>query len=94
MASQQKQDAPLLKEALRIGAVYIQNRGAGQFDPGDSQSVKVAALYHLLVKDNLITPLPSDKETTEQMGHKLAIWISKQLPDDHPLLLEGAAKHL
>lgn len=85
MKSQLKQEAPLLKEAIRVGSVYIQQRGAGKFDPSDSMSIKVEAIYRLLVQDKLIVPLPSDKEDGTAMKHKLALWIEKQLPADHPL---------
>ncbi|NRA19460.1 MAG: DUF5062 family protein [Oceanospirillaceae bacterium] len=85
MKSQLKQDAPLLKEAIRVGAVYIQQRGAGKFEPSDSMTIKVEAIYRLLVQDKLIIPLPQDKEDGSGMKHKLALWIEKQLPADHPL---------
>jgi hypothetical protein len=85
MKSQLKQEAPLLKEALRVGSVYIQQRGAGKFDPSDSMSIKVEAIYRLLVQDKLIVPLPQDKEDGNGMKHKLSLWIEKQLPADHPL---------
>jgi hypothetical protein len=85
MKSQLKQDAPLLKEAIRVGGVYIQQRGAGKFEPSDSMSVKVEAIYRLLVQDKLIIPLAQDKEDSSAMKHKLALWMEKQLPSDHPL---------
>jgi len=85
MKSQLKQDAPLLKEAIRIGSVYIQQRGAGKFEPSDSLSIKVEAIYRLLVQDKLIVPLPTAKEDGSGMKHKLALWVEKQLPADHPL---------
>ncbi|HVC37313.1 MAG TPA: DUF5062 family protein [Gammaproteobacteria bacterium] len=31
-------------------------------------------------------PLPEDQVSQQSMRHKLAIWYSKQLPKDHPLL--------
>ncbi|MGB1237675.1 MAG: DUF5062 family protein [Pseudomonadales bacterium] len=85
MKSQLKQEAPLLREALRVGSVYLQQRGAGKFEPGDSDSIKVEAIYRLLVQDRLIIPLPSDKEDGNGMKHKLALWIKQQLPGNHPL---------
>ncbi len=85
MKSQLKQDAPLLKEAIRVGSIYIQQRRAGKFDPSDSLSIKVEAIYRLLVQDKLIIPLPADKEDGNGMKHKLALWMQRQLPADHPL---------
>jgi hypothetical protein len=39
----------------------------------------------LLVQDKLIIPLAQDKEDSSAMKHKLALWMEKQLPSDHPL---------
>jgi hypothetical protein len=38
------------------------------------------------VHDKLITPLPENKEDLASLKHRLVMWISKQLPDDHELL--------
>ena len=43
-------------------------------------------LYRLLVHDKLIQPLPEDQVAQKSMRHKLAIWVAKQLPKDHPLV--------
>jgi hypothetical protein len=43
-------------------------------------------IYRLLIHDKLIQPLPEDQVSEPSMKHKLAIWYSKQLPKDHPLL--------
>jgi len=34
----------------------------------------------------LIQPLAKSDISQKSMAHKLAIWVSKQLPEDHPLL--------
>jgi hypothetical protein len=39
-----------------------------------------------LVHDKMIQPLPEDQVAETTMRHKLAIWHSKQLSVDHPLL--------
>jgi hypothetical protein len=49
--------------------------------------MKVRAIYLLLVKDAVIQPLAGKDENIPNMRHKLAIWISKNLPSDHLLLL-------
>jgi hypothetical protein len=46
----------------------------------------VRAIYLLLVKDKLIQPLAIQDENVLNMRHKLALWISRQLPADHTLL--------
>lgn len=81
-----KNEAELLKEAIRVGVRYAQRRGAAKFEATDSLSEKVEYLYRLLVRDKLLQPLPEDQVSQQSMRHKLALWIAKQLPADHPLL--------
>ena len=81
-----KNEAELIKEAIRIGMIYAEKRGAAQFDTSDSAADKVEFLYRLLVHDKLIQPLPEDQVAQKTMRHKLAIWVSKKLPKDHPLV--------
>jgi predicted transcriptional regulator len=81
-----KNEAQLVKEALRVGAVYAEKRGVGQFEGTDSAHDKVTYLYRLLVHDKLIQPLAKGEEKETAMRHKLALWISRQLPPDHELL--------
>ena len=81
-----KNENDLLKEALRVGARYFEARGAGKFEPTDHIDMKIRAIYLLLVKDKVIQPLAIDDDNIINMRHKLAIWISKNLPNDHPLL--------
>ncbi len=81
-----KNEAELVKEALRVGAIYFEKRGAGQFEATDSASNKIKAIYRLLVQDGLIQPLAKDQDNEPNMKHKLALWIARQLPKDHPLL--------
>lgn len=80
-----KHEADLVKEALKVGTVYFEKRGAGTFESTDSQSSKIEALYRLFVQDGLIQPLAKDQENELHMKHKLAIWIERQLPNNHPL---------
>ncbi|WP_286237105.1 DUF5062 family protein [Neptuniibacter halophilus] len=81
-----KHEAELVKEALRVGALYFEKRGAGKFEPTDSASNKIKAIYRLLVKDGLIQPLAKDQDSEPNMKHKLALWIERQLPEGHPLI--------
>jgi hypothetical protein len=80
-----KNEAELLREALRVGAVYANKRGVGEFEAADSAHDKVTFLYRLLVHDKLIQPLARDQINDPNMKHKLALWMSRQLPNDHPL---------
>ena len=74
-------------KALHIGAVYAKNRGVAQFEETDSAKEKVTYLYRLLVHDKLIQPLAKGQDNEPNMKHKLALWMSRQLPADHPLVL-------
>ena len=82
-----KHEAELVVQALRVGAVYANKRGVGQFEETDSAKEKVTYLYRLLVHDKLIQPLAKGQDNEPNMKHKLALWMSRQLPSDHPLLL-------
>ena len=79
-------EAGLLKEAIRVGMDYAEKRGVAEFEATDSAHDKIEYIYRLLVHDKLIQPLAKLEVSQKTMAHKLAIWISKQLPDDHPLL--------
>ena len=81
-----KNETELVREALRIGAIYASKRGVGKFEDTDSAHDKVTYLYRLLVHDKLIQPLANDQVNDPNMKHKLALWMSRQLPADHPLL--------
>ena len=80
-----KNEAELLKEAILAGVKYGEERGAVEFEATDSANDKIEYIYRLLVHDKLIQPLPESQVSQKTMRHKLAIWISKQLPKDHPL---------
>ena len=81
-----KNEAELVKKAIRVGMLYAEKRGVVKFEATDSASEKIEYLYKLLVHDKLIQPLAKDQSGMPGMKHKLAIWVSKQLPKDHPLL--------
>lgn len=81
-----KHESELVKHALKVGAVYARKRGVGEFEATDSSSEKITYLYRLLVHDKLIQPLAKGHEDEPNMRHKLALWMSRQLPPDHPLL--------
>ena len=81
-----KNEAELVKKAIRVGMIYAEKRGVVKFEATDSANEKIEYLYRLLVHDNLIQPLAKDQISLPNMKHKLAIWVSRQLPKDHPLL--------
>ncbi len=81
-----KHEAELVKAAILAGMKYGVERGAVVFEPTDSASEKILFIYRLLIHDKVIQPLPEDQVSQPSIRHKLAIWYSKQLPKDHPLL--------
>ncbi len=81
-----KNETELVREALRIGAIYAKKRGVGEFESTDSSHDKITYLYRLLVHDKLVQPLAKGQVNDPNIKHKLALWISRQLPEDHPLL--------
>lgn len=81
-----KHEAELVKAAIAAGMKYGEERGAVVFEQTDSASDRILFIYRLLVHDKVIQPLPEDQVSQLSIRHKLAIWYSKQLPKDHPLL--------
>lgn len=81
-----KNESQLVKEAIRVGVKYGEGRGVVEFEATDSAAEKIEYIYRLLVHDKLIQPLPQDQISQQSMRHRLAIWISKKLPKDHPAL--------
>jgi len=81
-----KHEAELVKAAILAGVEYGEKRGAVEFEPTDSATEKILYIYRLLVHDKVIQALPEDQVSQQSMRHKLAIWYSKTLPKDHPLL--------
>ncbi len=81
-----RHEAELVKKALAVGAVYVKKRGFGEFEATDSHKHKVEYIYRALVEDGLLQPLAKDDISVPNMEHKLALWIARQLPPDHPLV--------
>ena len=81
-----KNEAELVKKAIAVGAVYVKKRGYGEIESTDSHKLKVEYIYRALVEDKLIQPLAKQDISVPNMEHKLALWIARQLPSDHPLV--------
>ncbi|MGD8526278.1 MAG: DUF5062 family protein [Thioalkalispiraceae bacterium] len=80
-----KHETELLKLAISTGMKYAETRGVAVFEATDSQGEKILYLYRLFVHDKLIQPLPEEHISQKSMRHKLAKWMSHQLPDGHIL---------
>jgi len=81
-----KHEKELVKEAIRAGTSYGEERGVVKFEPTDSAAEKIEYIYRLLVHDKVIAPLPEVEVSQQTMRHRLAMWFARQLPKDHPLL--------
>ena len=81
-----KHENELFKAALIAGVQYAEGRGVVEFEATDSASEKQLYIYRLLVHDKVIQALPEDQVAEKTLRHKIAIWYSKQLTPDHPLL--------
>ena len=81
-----KNEAQLLKESIRLGTEYGERRGVVEFEATDTQNERIEYIYKLLVHDKVIVPLALGQQSLPNMRHKLALWASRQLPADHPLL--------
>jgi hypothetical protein len=81
-----KHETELIRAAIDAGVRYAEARGAVKFKATDSADDKALSIYRLMVYDKLIQPLPEDQVSIKSVRHKLALWYSRHLPADHPLL--------
>ncbi len=86
MAKKLKNEKALLAEALRIIMEDAVKRGIVEFEPTDSHDLKIEYAYRLLVHDKKIAPLPPNQVSLPKMRHRLAMWVTHELPADHDLL--------
>ena len=86
MAKKLKNEKALLAEALRLVLDDAVRRGIVEFEPTDSHDLKIEYAYRLLVHDKKIAPLPPDRLDLPTMRHRLAMWVTHELPSDHELL--------
>jgi len=86
--SKKKQESELIKKAIAVGAVYVKKRGYGEIEATDSHKLKVEYIYRALVEDKLVQPLAKQDLSVPNMEHKLALWMKRQLPADHPLVTD------
>ena len=86
MTKKLKNEPQLLKEALRVIMADAVRRGVVEFEATDSHNLKIEYAYRLLVHDKKIMPLPPAQVSLPNMKHRLAKWVSHELPADHALL--------
>jgi hypothetical protein len=83
MAKKLKNEKELLKLGLEMVLDDAVKRGIVELEPTDSHDLKIQYAYKLLVHDKAIAPLPKGHETLPKIRHRLAMWATHQLPDDH-----------
>ena len=86
MAKKLKHEKALLKEALEMIMDDAVKRGIVEFEAHDSHDLKIVYAYRLLVHDKAISPLPKDQESLPKIRHRLAMWVTHELPANHELL--------
>ena len=86
MAKKLKHEKELLKEALVMVLEDAVKRGIVEFEATDSHDLKIQYAYRLLVHDKAISPLPTGQETLPKIKHRLAMWVTHNLPPGHELL--------
>ena len=86
MAKKLKKEKALLAEALRMIMEDAVKRGIVEFEPTDSHDLKIEYAYRLLVHDKKIAPLPPNQVNLPKIRHRLAMWVTHELPADHELL--------
>ena len=85
MAKKLKHEKELLKVALEMVLDDAVQRGIVEIEPTDSLDLKVQYAYRLLVHDKKISPLPNDQVSLPKIKHRLAMWVTHQLPAGHEL---------
>lgn len=86
MAKKLKHEKELLKVALEMVLDDAVRRGIVEIEPTDSLDLKTQYAYRLLVHDKKIAPLPNGQESLPKIRHRLAMWVTHQLPEGHELL--------
>jgi len=86
MAKKLKREKELLKLGLEMILEDAVKRGVVELEPTDSHDLKIEYAYRLLVHDKAIAALPKGQDTLPKIRHRLAMWATHQLPEDHELL--------
>lgn len=73
-----KNEKELVKKAIELGVKYGEDRGVVEFEPTDSQALKIEYIYRLFCHDKVIQPLPEEQVSAQAMRHRLAMWAAKQ----------------
>jgi len=86
VAKKLRNEKELLKLALDKVLADAVTRGIVELDATDSHDLKIQYAYRLLIHDKAIVALPKDQETMPKIRHRLAMWMTHNLPEGHELL--------
>lgn len=86
MAKKLKNEKALLKVALEMVLDDAVKRGVVEFEATDSHDLKIQYAYRLLVHDKKVSPIPNEQISLPSIKHRLAMWVTHQLPKGHELL--------
>lgn len=86
MTKKLKNEKALLRLALDMIMEDAVSRGVVEFEATDSHDLKIEYAYRLLIHDGKIVPLPRGQESLPNIRHRLAMWVTHELPPDHELL--------
>jgi len=86
VAKKLKNEKELLRLALDKILAEAESRGIVEFETTDSHDLKIQYAYKLLIHDKAIVALPKDQETMPKIRHRLAMWMTHNLPEGHELL--------
>jgi hypothetical protein len=86
VAKKLKNEKELLKLALDKILADAETRGIVEFETTDSHDLKIQYAYRLLIHDKAIVALPEGQETMPKVRHRLAMWMTHELPEGHELL--------
>jgi len=86
VAKKLKNEKELLKLALDKVLADAVTRGIVELDATDSHDLKIQYAYRLLIHDKAIVALPKGQETMPKIRHRLAMWMTHELPEGHELL--------
>jgi len=86
MAKKLKNEKALLRIALEMVLDDAVERGVVEFAATDSHDLKIQYAYRLLVHDKKISPIPNEQISLPSIKHRLAMWVTHQLPKGHELL--------
>ena len=86
MAKKLKNEKELLRLALDKILTDAERRGNVEFEATESHYLNIQYTYLQLIHDKAIVALQKGQDTLPKIRHRLAMWMTHNLPDGHELL--------